>query len=67
MSQRLAGGEVSLNAPVGDNGKESYGAFLPAPIVAIDEQLSEKENRKLLLEKLKDIAWCKPRCSGAGN
>jgi len=54
MSQRLAGGEVSLNAPVGDNGKESYGAFLPAPLVAIDEQLSEKENRKLLLEKLKE-------------
>jgi len=52
MSQRLGGGEISLSAPVGDNGKEVYGAFLPASNVAIDEQLSEKENRKLLLDKL---------------
>jgi len=54
MSQRLWGGEVSLNAPVGDNGKEVYGSFLPDPRVAIDEQLSEKENRELLLKKLKE-------------
>ena len=52
MSQRLGGGEISLSAPVGDSGKEVYGSFLPAPNVEIDEQLSEKENRKLLLEKL---------------
>ncbi len=54
MSQRLGGGEVSLSAPVGDNGKEVYGSFLPDPRVAVDELLSEKENRELLLKKLKE-------------
>jgi RNA polymerase sigma-32 factor len=54
MSQRLGGGEVSLNAPVGNNGKEVYGAFLPDPHVGADEQLFEKQNRELLLEKLEE-------------
>jgi RNA polymerase sigma-32 factor len=52
MSLRLGGGEISLNAPVGDNGKEMYGSFLPDGTEAVDEQLFEKENRELLLEKL---------------
>jgi RNA polymerase sigma-32 factor len=53
MSQRLGGGEVSLNAPMSDDGKEVFGSFLPDPNqTAIDEQLSEKQNRTLLLEKL---------------
>ncbi|MGD9038906.1 MAG: RNA polymerase factor sigma-32 [Desulfobacteraceae bacterium] len=53
MSQRLGGGEVSLNAPMSDDGKEVFGSFLPDPNqTAIDEQLSEKENRTLLLDKL---------------
>jgi len=52
MSLRLGGGEISLNAPVGDNGKEMYAAFLPDGSEAIDEQLFEKENRELLLKKL---------------
>ena len=54
MSQRLGGGEVSLNAPVGDSGKEVYGSFLPDSRVGVDEQLSEKQNRELLLSKLKE-------------
>ncbi len=54
MSQRLSGGEISLNAPVGDNGKEAYGSFLPDPTVNIEESLSEAENRQLLLRKLKE-------------
>jgi RNA polymerase sigma-32 factor len=52
MSLRLGGGEISLNAPVGDNGKEMYGAFLPDPTEGVDEQLFEKQNRELLLRKL---------------
>jgi RNA polymerase sigma-32 factor len=52
MSQRLGGGEISLNAPVGDNGKEMYGSFLPDGSEAVDEQIFEKENRELLLKKL---------------
>ena len=54
MSQRLGGGEISLNAPVSDDGKEVYGSFLPDPSIAIDEQISEEQNRKLLLRKLKE-------------
>jgi RNA polymerase sigma-32 factor len=54
MSQRLGGGEVSLNAPVGDDGKEVYGSFLPDQNVGVDEQLFEKQNRELLLQKLKE-------------
>jgi len=54
MSQRLGGGEVSLNAPVGTEGKEVYSSFLPDPGVAIDEQLSEDQNRELLLGKLEE-------------
>ena len=53
MSQRLGGGEVSLNAPVSHDGKDVFGSFLPDPDeVAIDEQLAEKEDRNLLLTKL---------------
>jgi RNA polymerase sigma-32 factor len=53
MSQRLGGGEVSLSAPVSQDGKDVFGSFLPDPDeVAIDEQLSEKEDRNLLLTKL---------------
>jgi RNA polymerase sigma-32 factor len=52
MSQRLGGGEVSINAPVGDDGKEVYGSFLPDSAAAVDEQLFEKQNREVLLSKL---------------
>jgi RNA polymerase sigma-32 factor len=53
MSQRLGGGEISLNAPVSHDGKDVFGSFLPDPDeVAIDEQLSDNEDRDLLLKKL---------------
>jgi len=54
MSQRLGGSEVSLDAPVGDNGKEVYGSFLPDTEVAVDEQLFQVQNRQLLLKKLEE-------------
>ncbi|MEW6669711.1 MAG: RNA polymerase factor sigma-32 [Thermodesulfobacteriota bacterium] len=54
MSQRLGGGEVSLNAPVGDDGKEAYGSFLPDSTAAVDELLSEQENKRLLAAKLQE-------------
>ncbi len=52
MTQRLKGGEVSINAPVSDNGKDEYGAFLSDETQDLDMQLSEEENRAKLLEKL---------------
>ncbi|MFH1122272.1 MAG: RNA polymerase factor sigma-32 [Pseudomonadota bacterium] len=54
MSQRLGGSEVSLDAPVGDNGKEVYGSFLPDPQTAVDERLFQMQNRELLLRKLQE-------------
>ncbi|MGE5842759.1 MAG: RNA polymerase sigma factor RpoD/SigA [Deltaproteobacteria bacterium] len=54
MSQRLGGGEVSINAPVGDDGKEVYGSFLPDSSIAVDEQIFEKQNREVLLTKLEE-------------
>jgi len=53
MTQRLGGWEVSLSSPVGgDDSRESFDAFLPDPGVAIDEQISEVQGRKLLLKSL---------------
>ena len=53
MSLRLGGGEVSLNAPMSDDGKEVFGSFLPDPNeMAIDEEVSEMQSRTLLLKKL---------------
>lgn len=54
MSQRLGGGELSLSAPVGDNGKEVYGSFLPDKQAAVDDALSERESREILHAKLKE-------------
>lgn len=54
MSQRLGGGEVSINAPVSDNGKEEYGSFLADQKEDLDEQLSSAESRSILLNKLKE-------------
>jgi RNA polymerase sigma-32 factor len=52
MSQRLGGWEVSLNSPASEDSRESFSAFLPDPGMPVDEQISEKENRQLLLTKL---------------
>ena len=54
MTQRLGGGEVSINAPVGDGGKEEYSSFLPDERMDIDDRLSEKQGRTVLLEKLEE-------------
>ncbi|MBL7224847.1 MAG: RNA polymerase factor sigma-32 [Desulfobacteraceae bacterium] len=53
MTQRLGGWEVSLSSPVGgDDSRESFDAFLPDPGIAVDEQISEDQSRKLLLKSL---------------
>ena len=54
MTQRLRGGEVSINAPVGDDGREEYGAFLSDQGVELDTQLSDAESKKKLLSKLSE-------------
>ena len=54
MTQRLGSGEVSINAPVGDGGKEEFSSFLPDERMDIDDRLSEKQGRTVLLEKLEE-------------
>ncbi len=55
MTQRLGGGDVSINAPIGHGGKEEYSSILPDRAVDIDEQLSAAEDRSLLLKKLEEF------------
>lgn len=55
MSQRMGGWEVSITAPVGENGKETVGGLLPDPSQNAEERLSEFQRRKLLEEKLNEF------------
>lgn len=54
MTQRLGSGEVSINAPVGDGGKEEYSSFLPDERLDTDDQLAEMQGRTVLLNKLEE-------------
>ncbi len=54
MAQRLGGWEVSLDAPVKEDGKQDYSSFLPSSESAIDEQISLRERGELLREKLEE-------------
>lgn len=55
MSQRLGGWEISLNAPVGDDSRESYGDLLPDSEKGVEEKLSENESEKLFAMKIKEF------------
>jgi len=55
MSQRLGGAELSLNAPVGENGREAFSTFLPDPASGVDEMISDAERRETLIEKLQEF------------
>jgi RNA polymerase sigma-32 factor len=55
MTQRLGGWEVSLSSPMGEDSREAFGAFLPDPRTPIDDQLSEMENRDLLMKSLREF------------
>jgi RNA polymerase sigma-32 factor len=54
MAQRLGGWEVSIDAPVKGDAKQDYGSFLPSPETGVDEQISSKERKELLREKLEE-------------
>lgn len=53
MSQRLGGWELSLTAPVGDDSREVFGSLLPDHKSDAEEQLSDAQTKKLLMEKLR--------------
>ena len=53
MSLRLGALETSLSTPLDSDAGESYEALIPDPEVTIDEQLSEKQSRKMLTTQLR--------------
>jgi RNA polymerase sigma-32 factor len=52
MDQRLTGWEVSLDAPVRDGSENERISLLPAPGVSAETQVSQKEIKRILGEKL---------------
>ncbi len=52
MTLRLGSGEVSLNAPIGESGKEEFGSLLTDETENFDEKLSDAEIIKILHKKL---------------
>jgi len=54
MGQRLGGWEVSLDAPVKEDAKQDYSSFLPSGEIDIDKQISVKERKELMQEKLEE-------------
>ncbi len=60
MAQRLGGWEVSLDAPVKEDARQDYSSFLPSPESGADEQLSVRERRELLQEKLEEFRGTLP-------
>jgi RNA polymerase sigma-32 factor len=55
MTQRLGSGEVSLNAPINDNGKEEYGSLIADYSDSADEQLASMESKSILMKKLEEF------------
>jgi RNA polymerase sigma-32 factor len=55
MTQRLEGGELSLDAPLGEGSGETYGAFLKDSSVAVEEQLSREEQRVIFAQNLREF------------
>jgi len=54
MGQRLGAWEVSIDAPVKEDSKQDYGSFLPSPEMDLDKQISVRERREMLQEKLEE-------------
>ena len=56
MEGRLAKSDLSLDAPVGDDGERRHIDFLEAPGVSLDETLDQDKFKTLLDQKLKAFA-----------
>jgi RNA polymerase sigma-32 factor len=55
MTQRLEGGELSLDTPLREGAGETYGAFLKDSSVGIDEHLSREEQRMIFSQNLREF------------
>ena len=54
MTQRLGSGEISINAPIGESGKDEFLSIMPDNTIGLDDQISDVEGRQLLLNKLEE-------------
>jgi RNA polymerase sigma-32 factor len=55
MEQRLSGGEISIDAPIGEDGEDSLQEILPAKGESPEESWANVEIKKFLREKLEKI------------
>ena len=56
MEQRLSGGELSLDAPVGDEeGSASYGDFMASSIPSPEQNVADEGLRRVFQEKLREF------------
>jgi len=55
MEQRLSGRDVSVDAPVGDDGNSSMLDFLPDRMTEPEEQVGEEELRALIRERMREF------------
>ena len=52
MSQRLAGGDVSIDVPPGEGSTGSYRDILPAPEKELEEKVSDKQRRQVFSKEI---------------
>lgn len=55
MKERLGTEELSLDSPVVEDSRESYGSFVPDPGRPVDEEVSREQRRKLLTQNIKEF------------
>ena len=54
MTQRMDGWEISLDASIGDDSRETYGSLLPAPN-DVEKELIDTDRKKILKEKIEEF------------
>jgi RNA polymerase sigma-32 factor len=55
MRARLASEELSLDSPIGDDSRESYGSFFPDTGRPVDEEVSRAQRLKIMEEKIQEF------------
>ena len=55
MRARLGSEELSLDSPIHDDSRESYGSFLPDAGRAVDEEVSRVQRLKIMGEKIQEF------------
>lgn len=55
MRQRLEGGEVSIDTPVGEMEGDTYDIFLSSTEAGVDDQIVEKEQKQVFSDKIREF------------